>query len=139
MKKNGDTYTIRRAEGMDVYPAKAINFNGQLYILTNGDSFSATGEFASFIKHYRNNVIFIGEEVGGNALQNTSGLMRKITLPNSQQQVTIPIITYKMNVNPENSSHGVMPDHWVKNTITDELEGKDQVMDFTVDLIKKSL
>lgn len=136
-KINDSHYRRRNDEGMDVYLPKKNNFKGQLYILTNGNSFSATGEFTSFIKHNRNNTLFIGEEVGGNEIQNTSGVSYRITLPNSNQIISIPLVVFEMNINAKNNGHGVKPNHWVRNTIEDELKGKDSVMEFTIDLIKK--
>lgn len=131
-------YRRRNNEGMDVYLSKENNFKGQLYILTNGNSFSATGEFTSFIKHHRNKASFIGEEVGGNEFQNTSGISYKITLPNSNQKVRIPLVLFEMNIDSKNSNHGVKPNYWVRNTIEDELNSIDSAINFTIDLIKKS-
>ncbi len=140
VKKISDNhYRRRNKEGMDVYLPKENNFKGQLYVLTNGNSFSATGEFTSFIKHHRSNVFFVGVEVGGNEFQNTSGISFTITLPNSKQKVKIPLVVFEMNIDSKNSGHGIQPDHKVRNTIEDELNDKDSVMNFTYELIKKSM
>mgnify|MGYP006077456365 CR=1 FL=1 len=140
VKKISDNhYRRRNKEGMDVYSPKENIFKGQLYILTNGNSFSATGEFTSFIKHYRSNAYFVGEEVGGNEFQNTSGVSYTITLPNSKQKVTIPLVVFEMNIDSKNSGHGIKPNHWVRNTNENELNGEDSVMGFTLELIKKSM
>jgi len=140
VKKIKDNYYRRRnKEGMDVYSPKKNNFKGQLYILTNGNSFSATGEFTSFIKHNKSNVCFVGEEVGGNLFQNTSGVSYTITLPYSKQKVVIPLVVFEMNIDSNNNGHGVLPDHWVRNTIEDVLNDEDSVMGFTYELIKKSM
>lgn len=136
---NDNHYRRRNKEGMDTYLPKKNNFKGRLYVLTNGNSFSSTGEFTSFIKHHRSDVFFVGEEVGGNEFQNTSGVSYTITLPNSKQKVTIPLVVFELNIDSKNSGHGIKPNHWVRNTIEDELNGEDSVMDFTHQLIKKSM
>lgn len=138
VKKEKDRYySVRNKEGLDTYAPKKNAFQGQLYILTNGNSFSAAGEFASFMR-YHTGAIFIGEEVGGNKFQATAGVSYTLTLPHSQQKFSIPLVVYKMNVEAENDGHGVKPDHWVRNTIKDELEGKDRVMEYAIDLVNGS-
>ncbi len=137
-KEKEHYYTPRNDEGRDTYTSKKNAFQGQLYILTNGNSFSAAGEFASFMRH-GTGAVFIGEEVGGNKFQATAGVSYTVILPHSQQKVSIPLVVYKMNVNAENDGHGVKPDHRVRNTIEDELEGKDRVMDYAIDLAKRSM
>lgn len=137
-KVDKDKFCLRNKEGSDTYVSKPNNFKGNLYILTNGNSFSATGEFTSFVEHNRD-VVFVGEEVGGNKIQNTSGMSLLLTLPNSQQRVSVPIVLYEMNVPANNDRHGTIPDYWVKNTIEEELNNTDAVMEFTLDLIEKSV
>jgi C-terminal processing protease CtpA/Prc len=136
LKKTMDNhYSPRKIEGMDVFSPKKDNFKGKLYILINGKSFSATGEFTSFLKNNRN-VIFIGEEVGGNKVQNTSGISYIITLPYSKQKVKIPLVVWEMNVDYKNDSHGIKPDYWIRNTIGQELNDYDSVLNFTLEFIK---
>lgn len=136
LKKTMDNhYSLRKIEGMDVFSPKKDNFKGKLYILINGKSFSATGEFTSFLKNNRN-VIFIGEEVGGNKVQNTSGISYVITLPYSKQKVKIPLVVWEMNVDYKNDSHGIKPDYWIRNTIDQELNDYDSVLNFTLEFIK---
>jgi C-terminal processing protease CtpA/Prc len=138
LKKVKENYYRANTKGSNLYSPKADNYKGNLYILINGRSFSATGEFTSFIKHHRN-AVFIGEEVGGNKFQNSSGIPYYITLPNSKLRMLIPTILWELNVDVENDGHGVKPDYWVRNTITDEMEHRDSVMDFALHLIEESL
>lgn len=44
-----------------------------------------------------------------------------------------------MNVDFENDGHGVKPDHFIQNSIQEELAGEDAVLEFTYELIKKSM
>ncbi|WP_271785191.1 S41 family peptidase [Aquimarina algiphila] len=136
-KVKNSYYSLRNDEGMTLYSPQKKVYNGNLYILTNGTSFSATGEFTSFIKDHHKEVVFIGEEVGGNKNQNTSGESFTITLPNSKLRVDIPVVLWVMNIKEANNGHGVVPDYPVRNTIQDELDGRDRVMEFTLDLIQK--
>lgn len=137
-KVENQKYCLKNKEGQKVYQPREEPYKGQVYVLINGSSFSATGEFVSFLKHNRE-VTFIGEEAGGNKVQNTSGLIFRLTLPHSRQVIHLPIIIYKMNVITENDGHGIKPDHWVRDTIKDRLESYDRVKQFTFDLIQQKI
>jgi len=82
--------------------------------------------------------IFIGEEAGGNPYSQVGDFEQMLTLPTSGVRVIIPLVYEKMKVNFENTGHGVIPTHLVRNSIADELAGKDKVMTFTLDLIKQT-
>lgn len=116
-------------------PAKNV-FNGELYVLTNAGSFSATGEAIALIKEH-DLATFIGEEAGGNPNQNISGRKLVMELPNSKCLVTIPLWLYEMNVDFENTGYSIIPDYPVTNTIDDVLENRDAAMELTLNLIKK--
>jgi len=117
-------------------PAKNV-YKGKLYVLMNGGSFSATGEVLGHLKSH-NRGVFIGEESGGNPVQNTSGLMPVLTLPNSNIRVLMTLLCFENNISIENNGYGLKPDHHIKNSITDELNGHDAVMKFTEQLIQES-
>ena len=106
-------------------------------MLTNGRSFSATGEVAGMLKSYRKDAIFIGEETGGNPTQNTSGVMIMMSLPNSKLRVMQSLICFETNVNFVNDGYGAKPDYPIKNTIEQELKAEDGVLQWTFDFIKK--
>lgn len=115
-------------------PAK-IQYRGQIYVLVGGWSFSASGLFTSLLKTYDKGV-FIGEEAGGNPYSQVGDFEQMLTLPTSGVRMIIPLVYEKMKVNFENTGHGVMPHYPVRNSIEDELNGRDVVMELTLDLIK---
>ncbi len=112
-----------------------LQYNGNLYVLVGGWSFSASGLFTSLLKTY-NKGILIGEEAGGNPYSQVGDFEQMLTLPTSGVRMIIPLVYEKMKVNFENTGHGVIPEHLVRNSIADELAGKDAVMNFTLELIK---
>ncbi len=143
LKKEGNIYTengnfFARLGGAPSRkpkrPAKDI-FRGDLYVLIDGGSFSATGEAAGILKD-RNRGIFIGEETGGSDFQNTSGRMPMLQLPNSGVRIRLGLLAFKLNVGGDNDGLGVIPDHEVRNTIEDMLNGRDAAMEYTLDLIE---
>ncbi|MEM6805802.1 MAG: S41 family peptidase [Bacteroidota bacterium] len=135
-KKEGDIYRVKGVAGIKESKPALPYYQGKTYILTNANSFSATGEMTAILKEYKKG-IFIGEEAGGNPNQNTSGVMMGMELPHSKIRVTMPLVLFKMNVNFENTGRGVIPDHIVVPSLEDRMEGRDVVMEFTKDLIAK--
>jgi hypothetical protein len=113
-------------------------FKGKIYVLTNGNSFSGTGECTSLI-HFHKKAVFIGEECGAGYYGNTSGFMPTLTLPNTKIRIRIPMIRYTMSVSGFPRDRGIIPDHQVSPTIEDLLNQKDTVLEFTIDLIKNDL
>ncbi len=137
VKKNGDHFQARGLKKINK-PWKIKNrFAGQVYVLTDPGSFSATGEMTGIIKGY-DRATFIGEEAGGNPVANTSGAMLPLILPNSQIRTLVPIVQFVMAVDLVNDGHGVRPDHRLRNSIEDELAGRDAVMEYTLELIRKN-
>ncbi len=136
-KKEGDLYEIL-GQGVwrgKVTPSKRV-FIGMVYVLMNGYSISATGEFIGHLKNI-NRAIFIGEEAGGNPVIFTGGQTLNITLTHSKIRAEIPMHLNEMNVRMKNTGHGVIPDHVIIPSTTDILESKDPIMEFALKLIDK--
>ena len=113
------------------------NFKGEVYILINGASFSATGEFTSVVHHHQR-ATFIGEECGAGYYGNTSGMMVMMALPNTRLRVRVPLVRYTMAVSEyEPFDRGLIPEHHVEPTIDDVLAGTDAVMDYALRLIQR--
>lgn len=144
LRKEGAVYEINhnifsRMQGTPPKKAMKIKknrFAGKLYVLVNGASFSATGEVAGILKD-RQRGIFIGEETGGSDWQNTSGRMPMLYLPNSGVRIRMPIIAFALNVENSDDAQGVIPEYTFSNSIEDEIQQRDAVMEFTFSLIRK--
>lgn len=135
-KRDGDIFHVKGIAGTKESQALQPHYGGKVYVLIDGNSFSATGEMTAILKEH-DRVVFIGEEAGGNPVQNTSGIMLRLVLPHTKVNVINPAILWKMNVTFENTGHGVIPDHVVEPSIEEVIEGKDVVMEFTKKLIEK--
>ena len=85
--------------------------------------------------HHR--ATFIGEEPGGNPNENVSGIMLFMTLPNTQNRIVMSFMRWEMNVDFDNTGRGVLPDYPIRPSIQDKLDGRDRVMEFTLNLIKE--
>ena len=112
------------------------HFSGNVYVLINGASFSVTAEFAA-VTHSLKRATFIGEETGGGYYGNNSGTFVIVTLPNSRLNVGIPMMAYYTKVSDyPHPDRGLMPDFEVKPKIADILQGKDPVLEFSLNLIE---
>jgi len=110
-------------------------FNGNLYVLIDGWSFSATGEVCGKIREHLKDAVFIGEETGGNPVTNISGIQTFLTLPNSKNRILICLVSYTTDVSFKNDGHGVIPKHWIRNTVQQEIDREDSALKFTLDMI----
>ena len=113
-------------------------YNGNLYILIDGNSFSATSELASILQDQKR-ATFLGEETGGSYLGSSSGDFINLTLPHTQIKVTIPIRNYILNVSSDfKIRRGVIPDYEISNSIKDIMDSNDAEMKFVIDYISKN-
>ncbi len=135
LKKNGERYDVKNVAGLKPYAPAKEQYTGEVIVLIDAYSFSATGEMCAILKEH-DRVTFIGEETGGNPNQNTSGMMLQLTLPESQIRAIIPVVVFEMNVNFPNERRGIIPDIPLRNSIEDQINGFDRVMDFALDFKK---
>jgi hypothetical protein len=115
------------------------HFNGTVYILIDGWTFSAASDFCS-LAHYNasNKITFIGEETGGAYYGNNSGDWIKLILPNTQIKVSIPVRYYLLSVsNYPEPDRGVIPDVEVSPTIEDLLNMEDTQLESALEVIRK--
>ena len=115
---------------------KSKVFSGEVFILTDGFTFSATSEFSSKIKSTKRGLI-IGQETGGSYYGNNSGGMLKKALPNSEIIVYVPPIHYILAVKDlGNYSRGVIPDFIVTENSNDFILYQDLIKETTINLIQ---
>lgn len=113
-------------------PRKKYHYDGNIYILTGGNSFSATTLFAQELKGQKN-VKIVGEETGGGAYGNTAWLLPELTLPNTKLRVTIPKFRFVMRKELVREGRGVIPDVYAAPTINDIRSG----VDAKIEAVKK--
>ncbi|MBD3581716.1 S41 family peptidase [Flavobacterium selenitireducens] len=109
-------------------------FQGNVYILIDGYSFSVTSEFAA-IAHNNKRATFIGRETGGGYLGNTSGFFVVSVLPNSGVEVATPQWDYWMSVENPIKDRGIMPDIEIWPTAKDVLDGRNLEMERVMNVI----
>lgn len=90
-------------------PKTNHHFNGDVYLLIGGNSFSATTLFAGAVKGQKN-VTLVGEETGGGYYGNNAWMIPEVTLPNTGLQFRLPKFRLVVDKNRVKDGHGVLPD-----------------------------
>jgi hypothetical protein len=113
------------------YPRNdSLHYNGNVYVLINRYSISNATGVASIIQDYKLGKL-IGEETA--ELPTSYGAAQQFKLPNTQFIVMYPK-AFIIRPNGDTSLHGVIPDYKVEENVYTE---KDEVLEYTLDLIKK--
>ena len=111
-------------------------FDGKIYVLINGGSFSASCLISSVLKANKE-VTFVGEETGGDFNGTVAGIMPVLKLPNSEIQWRLGL----MDIRPINQTnikgHGIYPDKEIIQTVEDKINGKDPEMEWVLKEIYK--
>ena len=117
-------------------PKEHHHFNGKVYVLTGGNSFSATTLFVSSIIKQQN-VTVVGEETGGGAYGNTAWLIPDVILPETGIRFRLPLFRLVVDKNIPKNGRGVQPEVEVKPTVDAIRRGADFKLDKAMELIKK--
>lgn len=132
--KKGGKYYWTRHKNLKIQKPQRNAYQGKVYVLVNGNSYSVTAEFAAIVKS-KNRALFFGQETGGAYEGNNSGTFAFVNLPNTKLTLAIPILAYYLDVNPVNPmDRGVLPDYYIPPV----LDGKDKEPGFVIDFINKN-
>ncbi len=104
-------------------------FKGNIFVLVDGGTVSAAGNFAALLREHTN-AIFIGSETGGYA--GISNGIQQLNLMGSHTDVAInfPLAHSEINIDSRIGSRGVVPDYKISPSIDDIINGKDPVIEF---------
>lgn len=120
------------------YPRRKRAFKGNIYVLINRKSYSATCLFSSLM-YSTERAVFIGEEAGGGAQGLNGGTFLDVTLPHTYLNLIVPVEKWvKIPQNYLHLNRGIIPHHVVQADIMSLIKEKDVVMNFTLKKIAKS-
>lgn len=119
-----------------IKPKRNNHFDGQLYILTSGPTFSASTLVTNALKG-QENVTVVGEETGGGWYGNSGIFIPDITLPNSRLRVRLPLFKIVQFNHIAQKGTGVMPDVFVPTDYNALLNNEDKKMKVVLELIKQ--
>ncbi len=117
-------------------PKKKNHFNGNIYVLTGGFTFSAATIVAGNLKG-QHNVTIAGEETGGGAYGNSAMLLTTIILPNTGLRVTLPLYRMVLNDHLLKNGRGVLPDIEVKPSTEYIKNNEDAKLEKVIEIIRR--
>lgn len=112
-KNNDGRIHFRYFENHVYKPMNKNHFDGKIYIITGGYTFSAATLVTGNLKG-QNNVTVVGEETGGGAYGNSAMFLTTIVLPNTGVKVTLPLYRIVLNSKLPKNGRGILPDVEVK-------------------------
>lgn len=112
----------------------SLRFRGRVIVLIGPRSTSASTSFAACVKYYHLGTL-IGEETGDTTDLYADSYV--FTLPNSQIKVSVACKHFVL-AGGKPDGRGVIPDQEVKQTREDLSTGKDTVLDYVLEMLRKS-
>jgi len=134
-KKKDGNYHFGYWERHTFKPKRKNHFQGNVYVLINGLTFSASSLFCSDLKGQKN-IKLVGEETGGGWYGNSGIMIPNITLPNTKLRVRLPVFKLVQYQHIPEKGTGVMPDIYVGPDWRDVLNGVDTKMEVVKELTK---
>lgn len=134
VKAEDGTIHYRRYERHYYSPKTRNHFDGNIYLLQGGYTFSAATMFIAALKN-QENVTVIGEESGGGYYGNSAMHIPNITLPESRLSVSLPLYKLVMDKN-RTKGRGILPDIAVPPSSAAIRAGIDLKTDTVLSLIK---
>lgn len=132
-KKDGKLYY--RFKSSKEQEPKPLNFKGGVYVLINGNSFSASSLISTQLKGSKR-ATFVGEETGGAYNGTVAGLYKVYELPNTKVTARIGLmhVDSKHKTNPD--GFGIKPDVEILPTYQDRLDGVDPELQWVLNDIE---
>ncbi len=116
-------------------PKRINHFDGNIYVLTNGLTFSASSLFCNAIKG-QENVTLVGEETGGGWYGNSGIMIPDIILPKTKLHVRIPFFRLVQYQHIAVKGTGVIPDVYVRPNVKDVIDQVDTKRVIVREMIK---
>jgi len=132
-KKDGKLY--RRFSPAKEQESKLLSFKGKIYVLINGNSFSASTVLSSQL-HGTNRATFVGEETGGAYNGTVAGLFNIYELPNTKVTVRIGLMQLDSKQKTDVIGYGVKPHVKILPTYQDRLNNTDPELEWVLDDIE---
>lgn len=112
-----DIIKVHRKDGKRYYKFKAskpkspkdLNYKGEIYVLINGFSFSASSILSNKLQA-TNRAVFVGEQTGGAYNSTVAGQTQYVTLPNSKVKLFFGLLTLETPHRADVDGYGVKPD-----------------------------
>jgi C-terminal processing protease CtpA/Prc len=120
-----------------IYDLIKDHFNGKIYVLINGSSFSASSIIASKLKDAKR-AILVGEETGGANDGTVAGRYSTKKLPNSRLKLPIGLMLIKPDITYTFTKKGVVPNKKILPSLEQIFQKKDVQLQWIFDDIENN-
>nr|WP_238934940.1 S41 family peptidase [Aurantibacter crassamenti] len=135
VKKKGEKRYYKLSNSKLKKP-KENNFNGKIYVLINGYSFSASSILSTNLQA-TNRAIFVGEETGGGYNGTVAGQSKYVTLPNSKVRMKFGLLHIESPFHTDPIGYGIKPDVQIIPTQKDRLQKRDPELEWVLNNIRE--
>ncbi|SEL12047.1 Peptidase family S41 [Aquimarina amphilecti] len=118
-KENGEAYF--KFKHSKLRKPKPNGFDGKVYVLIDGESFSASSILSTHLKATKR-ATFVGEETGGAYNGTVAGIYAKVELPNSRINMRVGLMKINAPYSIEPDGYGIKPDVPIKKILNDKDE-----------------
>lgn len=126
-------YKINSSKPMQSNP---LHFNGEVYVLINGGSFSASCIISSNLQA-TGRAVFVGEETGGTFNGTVAGRMPVLELPNSKLPLRLGLMDIRPFHKTAQEGRGIMPNVEVIPTLGQRLNGDDPELEYVLKTVSQ--
>ncbi len=133
-KKKDDKYHVGLLERKTYQPKNRNHYNKNVYVLTNGPTFSAAALFCNVVKGQAG-ITLLGEETGGGWHGNSGIMIPDIILPHSKNTVRLPLFRLVQYNHVPKTGTGIPPDIYVGTSYEALLKGYDYKMKVVREMI----
>lgn len=134
-RKGADgNYHFRYFEKTYFKPKRHYHFDSTVYILTGGNTFSASTLFVQSVRP-QPNVVVVGEETGGGAYGNNAWLIPDVTLPNTRVRFRLPLLRVVIDT-AATKGQGVVPEVFAGPSVDAIRHNQDYKMEKVRELVR---
>ncbi|MEC3907738.1 S41 family peptidase [Tamlana sp. 2201CG12-4] len=114
-----------------------VNYKDKLYVLINGNSFSASSLLSTHLKATKR-AVFVGEETGGAFNGTVAGIYKYYELPVSKLKVRMGLMQIEAPQKQHPDGYGIKPDIQITPTVKDRNAGIDTELEWVLQDIYKT-
>lgn len=108
-KKSDGKFHYSALENKVHQPYKRLHFNGNIFLLQGGLTFSSASMISALLKG-QENVTIVGEETGGGSYGTSAVYLPTLILPNTRLQITFPLYRIVFDKDNPKTGRGTFPD-----------------------------
>ncbi len=136
-KRKDGKYHLGLMEKKLYKPKTNNHYNGNVYVLVNGPTFSAATIFCNAVKG-QPGITLLGEETGGGWHGNSGIMIPDIKLPHTKTRVRLPLFRIVQYNHVPKTGSGIVPDIYVGTSYDALLKGIDYKMKVVREMIFNS-